>query len=339
MKFNDSALILIGLVFTSACVSSVSSLGCTFQSAREYKIEMAESLAECQQICKGYGEDWKTNPERKYYTGAGIFYDCNCYTCSVSSQKTSTPTPNIVIKQLPTPSIITGGSSNGSTAPQKTPIVISPTIESAKEYTPDSNTAALWHFNDDDEVLAKDSSGNNNDGTIVGATYVEGKFGKALEFNNGYVVVQDSASLNFGEKDSFTLEAWIYPFSTNNRGRIIAKNALSSDLEGYQLHFFGDRGTLFFQAGGEFVEFVNSEIALNTWSHVAAVYDSSSKQFVLYLNGIEKAKKNISKFPISTTGSLRIGAKSGGGDHFSGRIDEVRISNKARSISDFGLSS
>jgi hypothetical protein len=36
-----------------------------------------------------------------------------------------------------------------------------------------------WHFDGD----AKDSSGNGNDGTIYGATFVEGKFGKALSFD------------------------------------------------------------------------------------------------------------------------------------------------------------
>src|SRR3972149_11340288 len=42
-----------------------------------------------------------------------------------------------------------------------------------------------WHFDGD----AKDTSGNGNDGTIYGATFVDGKFGKALSFDgvNDYV--------------------------------------------------------------------------------------------------------------------------------------------------------
>ncbi len=36
-----------------------------------------------------------------------------------------------------------------------------------------------WHFDGD----AKDSSGNGNDGTVYGATFVDGKFGKALSFD------------------------------------------------------------------------------------------------------------------------------------------------------------
>lgn len=40
---------------------------------------------------------------------------------------------------------------------------------------------AEWHFDGD----AKDSSGNGNDGTIYGATFVDGKVGKAQRIWQG----------------------------------------------------------------------------------------------------------------------------------------------------------
>jgi hypothetical protein len=42
---------------------------------------------------------------------------------------------------------------------------------------------AEWHFDESAGNVVKDSSGNGNDGTIHGATWVDGKFGKALSFD------------------------------------------------------------------------------------------------------------------------------------------------------------
>jgi len=40
-----------------------------------------------------------------------------------------------------------------------------------------------WKFDEGSGTIAYDSSGNNNHGTIYGATWVDGKFGKALQFD------------------------------------------------------------------------------------------------------------------------------------------------------------
>ena len=47
---------------------------------------------------------------------------------------------------------------------------------------PDSITG-MWLFNEGKGGTAADASGNGNDGEIHGAKWVDGKFGKALEFN------------------------------------------------------------------------------------------------------------------------------------------------------------
>jgi len=49
-----------------------------------------------------------------------------------------------------------------------------------------------WKFDEGSGTIAYDSSGNNNHGTIYGATWVDGKFGKALQFDgvDDYVKIE-----------------------------------------------------------------------------------------------------------------------------------------------------
>ena len=42
------------------------------------------------------------------------------------------------------------------------------------------NIRAMWPFDEGNRKVAKDSSGNGNDGKIHDAKWVDGKFGKAL---------------------------------------------------------------------------------------------------------------------------------------------------------------
>lgn len=69
----------------------------------------------------------------------------------------------------------------------------------------DEGLVAEWHFDEGSGTIAKDESGSGNDGAIYGAKWVEGKFGKALEFDgvDDYVKVPDDDSL-----DVTTLSLW-----------------------------------------------------------------------------------------------------------------------------------
>lgn len=46
---------------------------------------------------------------------------------------------------------------------------LSPLLYS-QQYTPDANTAALWHFNETSGSTVADTSGNGNTGTATGTT-------------------------------------------------------------------------------------------------------------------------------------------------------------------------
>lgn len=55
--------------------------------------------------------------------------------------------------------------------------------ETKVQFIPFDGLVAYWDFDEGSGTIAKDKSGNGNDGTIHGATYVNGRYGKALSFN------------------------------------------------------------------------------------------------------------------------------------------------------------
>ena len=68
---------------------------------------------------------------------------------------------------------------------------------------------AYWTFDEGSGDIVYDSSGNDNNGTIHGATWDTGKYGNALHFNaqDNYVEVPTSESLEI--TPNVTIAAWI----------------------------------------------------------------------------------------------------------------------------------
>src|SRR5207302_919194 len=70
-----------------------------------------------------------------------------------------------------------------------------------------------------------------------------------------------------------------------------------------------------------------SGLAVNTWTHLAATFDGATVR--LYVNGVQVTSQAQTAPLAITTGTLQIGADSYAGENFAGRIDEVRIYNRA----------
>ena len=95
----------------------------------------------------------------------------------------------------------------------------------------DAGLVAEWHFDEGSGTILRDSSGNGYDGTIYGATWVDGKSGKALSFDgkDDYVDVENpdflsntAGSISFWVIASYTKTHTGTPFgvsdfSANNR--------------------------------------------------------------------------------------------------------------------------
>jgi len=179
-----------------------------------------------------------------------------------------------------------------------------------------------------------DSSGKGNNGFLENTHGDEwttaGKVGGALSLKNGAFVEVDSNETI--EPKDLTIEAWIKPAVVTGTSVILAHGSTGGPgCEGYFL-FLRD-GAISFIFGGLNPYSVNSTTVLkkDTWYHIAASYSSASTIMSLYVNGKLEATWKGESYKAPSILPLRIGTYSNGlADYYNGLIDELRISNKAR---------
>jgi glucose/arabinose dehydrogenase/chitodextrinase len=206
-------------------------------------------------------------------------------------------------------------------------------IASVTTQAPPLTPVAAYSFNEGAGTSVADASGNGNTGTISGATWIAGKYGGALSFDgtNDLVVINHSSSLNL--TTAMTLEAWVFPTAAQSGWRTL----IQKEVDAYLLHASGGGSPLAPTGGGTFSGAVDyfpaaTALPLNTWSHVALTWDGSLMR--LYVNGVESANRSRSGTLQPTTAPLRIGGNSPYGEFFLGRIDEVRVYDRALSAAD-----
>ena len=99
---------------------------------------------------------------------------------------------------------------------------------------------AAWSFDNDTADKIKDVSGNGHDGAGANTKIVDGKFGKAMEFDgeSSQVEIPSEDSLNV---DGVTVEAWVKPSSYNSLSAVAQKWGDISDRRQYLLCFVNDK--------------------------------------------------------------------------------------------------
>jgi fibronectin type 3 domain-containing protein len=205
--------------------------------------------------------------------------------------------------------------------------------------TPVSGLLGAYAFNEGSGSTTADSSSNNITGTIFGAAWnTGGKYGDALSFNgsSSYVDLGDPTLLQM--TGSMTLEAWIYQTaSTLADQEIIAKSSSSSPNLGWQLKTTQDTGVLTIAIaispdGATHVHrYGKTILRLNTWYHVAGVYNAAAQTLDVYLNGVLDdgiLSGTVPAAQVDASLNANIGRKSTT-YYFNGIIDEARIYDRA----------
>lgn len=224
------------------------------------------------------------------------------------------------------------GTSNGT---MDTGSGATPSVEGYyQELSTDTSTVGLWHMNEaSGNVL--DSSGNGNTGTPTGTSVVSGLLGNARSFNGStdFISVPATAKLDV---QRLTIEAWTYSTNYIHNGFIFEKTTNGLVNTQYSC-FFAASNVFIFRTYNtvptiDDLSIVTSAYSLdNKWNHIACVYDGATKK--IYINGVEVASKAYSQtLQTNAAGTAIIGAYGSGTSYFfNGKIDEVRVSNVARS--------
>jgi PKD repeat protein len=198
--------------------------------------------------------------------------------------------------------------------------------------TESSGLVAAYNFDQGSGTSVPDASGNGHTGTLSGATWTStGRYGGALAFDgvNDWVTVTDSALLDL--TTAMTLSAWVFPTANGNVARtVLIKERPGGDV--YEL-FSNSRWKVpvigIRRSGVSIVTNIHATrpLPLNAWTHLAGTYDGATLR--LFVNGVLVSSRGVSGSLTTSSGVLRIGGNSVWGDYFAGRIDDVRIYNRA----------
>ena len=313
---------------TASSMGNFSNSSLYFMSRAASSLNAAGTLDEVRLSTIERSASW-TATEYNNQSSPGTFITMGNETCATPTP-TPTPTATPIATPTPTPPPPTPTPTPPTPTPTATPTVTptpTPTSTSTPTPTPTPRPGlvAAYGFNEGSGTVVTDVSGNGNNGTISGATWTtSGKYGNALIFNgtNALVTINNAASLQL--TSGMTLEAWVYPTTVSNKSRdVIYKGNDNYYLEGSTNN--SRRPAL----GGTFGSPIYGTAALtaNTWTHLAGTYDGATMS--LYINGVQVTSRAQTGAIATSTNPLQIGGDSIYGQYFAGRIDEVRVYNRA----------
>jgi hypothetical protein len=196
-----------------------------------------------------------------------------------------------------------------------------------------SGLVGYWRFEDPVGATMTDSSGQGNDGILVGkARRTLGKFGQGLDLDGATAIVQvpHAASLDPGTS-TFSVSIWL----RSRKPDVWAWNVIFKDNGKFQSYYFlavATKPRFEFSTGDAKVS-IDGQTGVNDnkWHHVVAVRNSLySAQ--LYVDGVLEASGAVppsASSSVHTNSPLTIGG--GNQSFFAGQIDDVRIYNRALS--------
>jgi hypothetical protein len=205
----------------------------------------------------------------------------------------------------------------------------------------DSNYKVVQHLEETGacSVTFTDSTSTGNNGACTGsgpAAYSSGKIDGARDFDGSddYINIADSASQDMSNG---TYEAWFNTDTTGAYQWLLEKG--EEDDDNYAMFINNSNRFSFNYRDTSFANHPLSDatttIASGTWYHVVAVVDVTGNTIKLYINGAQVASTTGTGTPMtSTSGGIHIGAEIFGGGvsvPLNGKMDEVRVSNIARS--------
>jgi hypothetical protein len=205
---------------------------------------------------------------------------------------------------------------------------------------PREGLVGYWNMDDEsvNGATVFDKSGHGNDGTKQGATGANntpqsatGKINQALDFDgtDDYLDIADNAVLNI--TTNITVAGWIKLDILDTYQKVYSSGTQSNAWE------FGISNTNEITFTELFIadNLSDTSLSADLWYHVAFVKSGDSgANIAFYLNGVADGTASVGS--VSTpSGSKKIGRRGDiSSDYINGRIDEVRVYNRALSAAE-----
>ena len=202
------------------------------------------------------------------------------------------------------------------------------------------NTNGLVYWGTFQDGTGMDWSGNQNNGTLIGAPApIGGINGNALNFNTSQSV-SITNTVNLG--NAFALCCWFYATAGGGINTLIsnANYVGGGGSNGWSLYLNGyttNNHAIYFEARNSSTQSANTNTGIfnvNQWYHcVVNVTDKSSGAIQgIYLNGISQTlAQNTTATNYQTSSPIRIGGQIPPLPWYVGNLDDVRIYNRSLS--------
>jgi len=186
----------------------------------------------------------------------------------------------------------------------------------------------MWLFDEEKVDTVKDMSGQGNDGIVANPPqWIDGKFGKAVDFASGQSIeVPDADSLNFGLDDSFSVVVWFNFKTAQDWNRLVRErnpgpwgngsDGWELQTQGTQIHWSLD------DKAGHHKKTTYDNAGNGEWRHTTMIVDRDEKMLITYLDGVDKKSVDIADIE-AITGILPVII----GDGVVGAIDDMGIFN------------
>lgn len=173
-----------------------------------------------------------------------------------------------------------------------------------------------------------------NTGNITNTTtynvYAETLDG-ALDFDGSNDYINTNIDISHTVYPEFTFEAWVYPTRVGYGSR---QAIFSHDNCCYDRGVIIESGTSSWgvAVGGNL--WIAGSVDVNQWQHIAVVYDEVSKTAKFYKNGIESVYSGGPTNFSTSSNPMWLGRNPGYNEPFQGAMDDVRVWNTVRDLSD-----
>ena len=190
----------------------------------------------------------------------------------------------------------------------------------------------LYHpYDEGDGDTAEDFSENEHEGVIDNPKWVNGKFGKALEFDgtSTFVTVESTRELNV---DACSFMAWVNAEHWNGVRQVVGKSVHGGCGGRVQYGLFSDGGVLKLRLETEAGRADISTDLPETGEFVHVAFTNDTDKAKIYLDGKEMVEADTPGKLGANDDPWRIGQDCDRAQYiFAGIIDEVRLWNRALS--------